>query len=64
MWEMPKRETTNYCQIGHYHSAPTPGGQESEGATCILYIEIAPLSDPLSALTQLSTQLLPTKEES
>ena len=36
---------------------------QSERATCILYIDIVLLSDLLSALTPLSTLVLPTKQD-
>src|SRR5208337_4381676 len=35
--------------LRHYLSAPSPDSDQSERATCILYIEIVPLNDFLSA---------------
>src|SRR5271157_5383570 len=36
--------------LKHYLSAPPPGSDQSEPATCILYIEIVPPSDLLSGI--------------
>src|SRR5271157_4860906 len=38
------------CWLRHYLSAPSPSRDQSEGAICILYIDIVLRSDLLSAL--------------
>ena len=60
--EMPNRVASGIVGGSDiYLSAPSPGGDQSERATYILYIASVLLNDLLSAFTPLSTLVLPTK---